>query len=80
MFIRRNARSHHFYLIYRLNLLLIFIYFSYLKVRFLNEDEVIAAIGDAIQERLAGANSSRVFLTQVLLIYTVLFDYSVHRN
>jgi DNA mismatch repair protein MLH1 len=33
----------------------------------LNEDEVIAAIGDAIQERLAGANSSRVFLTQTLL-------------
>ncbi|CAH1756915.1 8270_t:CDS:10 [Entrophospora sp. SA101] len=37
------------------------------EVRFLNEDEVIASIGDAMQERLAGANSSRVFLTQTLL-------------
>ncbi|EXX72706.1 mismatch repair ATPase MLH1 [Rhizophagus irregularis DAOM 197198w] len=37
------------------------------EVRFLNEDEVIAAVGDAIQESLAGANSSRTFLTQTLL-------------
>ncbi|GES86325.1 DNA mismatch repair protein Mlh1-like [Rhizophagus clarus] len=37
------------------------------EVRFLNEDEVIAAVGDAIQERLAGANSSRAYLTQTLL-------------
>ncbi|CAG8705201.1 7720_t:CDS:10 [Funneliformis mosseae] len=37
------------------------------EVSFLNEDEVIAAIGDTIQERLADANSSRVFLTQTLL-------------
>ncbi|CAG8525810.1 19493_t:CDS:10, partial [Racocetra fulgida] len=36
-------------------------------VRFLNEEEIITAVGDAIQERLVGANSSRVFLTQTLL-------------
>ncbi|CAG8691528.1 1407_t:CDS:2, partial [Dentiscutata heterogama] len=34
------------------------------EVRFLNEEEIITAVGDAIQERLVGANSSRVFLTQ----------------
>ncbi|RIA81792.1 DNA mismatch repair protein Mlh1 [Glomus cerebriforme] len=36
------------------------------EVRFLNEDEVVTAIGDTIQERLASANNSRAFLTQVL--------------
>ncbi|KAF0515857.1 mismatch repair protein [Gigaspora margarita] len=37
------------------------------EVRFLNEEEIITAVGDAIQERLVGANSSRIFLTQTLL-------------
>lgn len=36
------------------------------QVRFLNEDETIAIIGDAIQERLVGANCSRIYLTQVI--------------
>ncbi|CAG8519047.1 7645_t:CDS:10 [Paraglomus brasilianum] len=37
------------------------------EVRFLYEDEIIAAIGDVIHERLAGADTSRSFLTQTLL-------------
>ncbi|KAL1924901.1 uncharacterized protein VTP21DRAFT_4555 [Calcarisporiella thermophila] len=37
------------------------------EVHFLNEEEVIASVGEAIQERLAGANSSRTFLAQTIL-------------
>ncbi|CAG8525033.1 2781_t:CDS:10 [Paraglomus occultum] len=37
------------------------------EVHFLYEDEIIAAIGDVIHERLAGADTSRSFLTQTLL-------------
>ncbi|KAJ2961592.1 hypothetical protein NQZ79_g3184 [Umbelopsis isabellina] len=41
--------------------------FSCKKVHFLNEDTLIEAIADAMQERLAGANDSRTFYTQTLL-------------
>ncbi|KAF9177173.1 DNA mismatch repair protein, partial [Haplosporangium sp. Z 11] len=37
------------------------------EVHFMNEEEVIAAICDAIQERLGDANVSRNFMTQTLL-------------
>ncbi|KAG9306602.1 hypothetical protein G9A89_004799 [Geosiphon pyriformis] len=37
------------------------------EVHFLYENEIIAKIGDAIQTTLAGASSSRSFLTQTLL-------------
>ncbi|CAG8656403.1 16383_t:CDS:10, partial [Acaulospora morrowiae] len=37
------------------------------EVRFLNEEDVVAAVGDAMQESLVGANCSRIFLTQTLL-------------
>ncbi|GAB5590145.1 DNA mismatch repair protein [Umbelopsis nana] len=37
------------------------------EVHFLNEDSLIEAIADILQERLAGANDSRTFYTQTLL-------------
>ncbi|KAI8802640.1 mismatch repair protein [Cladochytrium replicatum] len=37
------------------------------EVNFLDQEEVIACVCDAIQERLANANASRTFLTQTLL-------------
>ncbi|CAO3677948.1 unnamed protein product [Umbelopsis vinacea] len=37
------------------------------EVHFLNEERLIEAIADAMQERLAGANESRTFYTQTLL-------------
>ncbi|KAI8580020.1 hypothetical protein K450DRAFT_238976 [Umbelopsis ramanniana AG] len=37
------------------------------EVHFLNEDRLIEAIADTIQEKLAGANDSRAFYTQTLL-------------
>ncbi|GAB5586850.1 DNA mismatch repair protein Mlh1 [Umbelopsis nana] len=40
---------------------------DYLSVHFLNEEKLIEAIADALQERLAGANDSRTFYTQTLL-------------
>ncbi|RHZ47622.1 hypothetical protein Glove_575g44 [Diversispora epigaea] len=48
------------------------------EVRFLNEDEVIAIIGDAIQERLVGANCSRIYLTQTLLPGAKALDTSTN--
>ncbi|KAG2181878.1 hypothetical protein INT44_008694 [Umbelopsis vinacea] len=37
------------------------------EVHFLNEDKLIEAIADTIQEKLAGANDSRAFYTQVCM-------------
>ncbi|CAG8512065.1 17096_t:CDS:10 [Acaulospora colombiana] len=48
------------------------------EVRFLNEEEIVAAVGDAIQERLVGANCSRIFLTQTLLPCSKQLDVSAN--
>lgn len=36
------------------------------EVHFLHEDKVIEKVIDAIQEKLSGTNSSRIFYTQVI--------------
>lgn len=48
------------------------------QVHFLNEEAIITAVGDAVQDRLADANSSRTFLTQVNVLnacYYYLFYF-----
>ncbi|KAG2185059.1 hypothetical protein INT43_000972 [Umbelopsis isabellina] len=42
------------------------------EVHFLNEDTLVEAIADAMQERLAGANDSRTFYTQILNVAQTL--------